>query len=90
MNIRSIIAAFATTALLGVNSVFAQTPTTYWSANAANTLDLSGSTILTLLNWKECESLGMARLSGMERHYLTNGDMPSSNKRFFKVKAVKD
>ncbi|MCL2103812.1 MAG: leucine-rich repeat domain-containing protein [Kiritimatiellaeota bacterium] len=47
-------------------------------------------TDLSLMDWVPCLSADLTRLGGMERHRLTNGAMPGSDKRFFKVKAVKD
>ena len=47
-------------------------------------------TDLTLMNWVSCVSADLTRLGGMERHRLTNGAMPGSDHRFFKVKAVKN
>jgi len=47
-------------------------------------------TDLTLMDWVSCVSADLTRLGGMERHRLTNGAMPGSDHRFFKVKAVKN
>ncbi|MCL2105038.1 MAG: leucine-rich repeat protein [Kiritimatiellaeota bacterium] len=47
-------------------------------------------TDLTLMNWVTCASADLGRSFGNDSRRVLNSAMPVSDKRFFKVKAVKD
>jgi len=47
-------------------------------------------TDLTLMNWVTCVSADLGRSFGNDSRRVLNSAMPTSDKRFFKVKAVKD